>query len=539
MIMKSSRLGFGAALAVAFICGLIFASGLDLTKFSWAQSRVVPTSQAAQVPTTAVASLAESQNAFEAIVDRVKPAVVSVHVTRYAAEASNRNRQGQANRRQNQGRQPANIPPGLEDFMKQFPDFQIPDASDRGQMGSGSGFIVSKDGYILTNNHVVANMDRVSVTLSDKRTFDAKIIGRDPETDVAVVKIEGNNFPFVSLGDEKTARVGQWVLAIGNPLDLDFTVTAGIISAKNRKVENLPGGSSYSITDFIQTDAAINPGNSGGPLVNIRGEVIGINSAIQSATGYYAGYGFAIPIGLAKTVMNELIETGEVRRAAVGVSLLEVDPEDAEAAGLKEIRGAKVQGFSGSDSPAKQAGIEIGDVIVAVDGKPVEQVNTLQRIIRDYRIGQTAKIEVMRFGQKKEFSVKLTPMRAEETTGPRMEDSLEPTTEPVFDPKPNEKLGMTASTIPASVAKSLHLPTEVKTGLIIRNVSQRGAAFQRLYPNDMIDEVLYPVHRDIKSMDDLNQALASVKSGGVITLKLYGVDPNGVGAYRTQSIRIP
>jgi serine protease Do len=536
--MKSSRLGFGAALAVAFVCGLIFASGLDLTKFSWAQARVIPTSQTAQVPAPAVASLAESQNAFEAIVDRVKPAVVSVHVTRFAREASNtRQRQGQG--RQNRNNPPANIPPGLEDFWRQFGgDLQMPDPSDRGQMGSGSGFIVSKDGYILTNNHVVANMDRVSVTLSDKRMFDAKVIGKDPTTDVAVIKIEGNNFPFVSLGDESTARVGQWVLAIGNPLDLEFTVTAGIISAKNRKVQNLPGSTAASITDFIQTDAAINPGNSGGPLVNIRGEVIGINSAIASGTGYYSGYGFAIPIGLAKTVMNELIESGEIRRPAVGVTLLEVEPEDAEAAGLKEIRGAKVQGFSGDDSPAKKAGLEIGDVITAVDGKPVEQVNTLQRIIRDYRIGQTAKIEVMRFGQRKEFNVKLTKMQSESAPA-TIADSPELSSEPVFDPKPNDKLGLTASPIPANLAASLRLPDEVKTGLIVRTVSQRGPAFQRLGPNDMIDEVLYPVRRDIKSMADLEQAVAAVKPGGVITFKLWDADGQGGGAYRTQSIRIP
>ena len=534
--MKSSRLGFGAALVVAFICGLIFASGMDLTKFSWAQARV--TSSPAQVPATAVASLAETQNAFEAIVDRVKPAVVSIHVTRFAKEVANKNngtRPGGGTKKL-----PQNIPPGLEEFMRQF-DGQIPDMPDRGQQGSGTGFIVSKDGYILTNNHVVAGMDRVNVTLSDKRTFDAKVIGKDPTTDVAVVKIDGGTFPFVSLGDESTARVGQWVLAIGNPLDLDFTVTAGIISAKNRQVRDLPGSSAASITDFIQTDAAINPGNSGGPLVNIRGEVIGINSAIASQTGYYAGYGFAIPIGLAKTVMNDLIEHGEVRRAQVGVSLLEVEPEDAEAAGMKEIRGAKVAGFA-KDSPAERAGLALGDIIVTVDGKPVEQVNTLQRIIRDYRIGQTAKIEVMRFGQRKEFNVKLTEMRTEPTTqvaaAPESMDRASaevppPTTE-------NQKLGLTLSAVPASLSRQYNIPVDARDGVWVRDVTQRGPAYQKFFGNDIIQSIVYPVQRDIKSPADLDKALSGIKSGQVFTVRVFSFDPRGgEGALRTQSIRMP
>jgi serine protease Do len=538
--MKSSKIGFGAALAVAFFCGLIFASGIDLTPFSWAQSRV--TSSPVQVPAPAVASLVETQNAFEAIVDRVKPAVVSIHVTRFAREAAQRpqNNQGRGQGGR-QGRVPQNVPPALEDFMKQFGDqLQMPDPNSMPAQGSGSGFIVSKDGYILTNNHVVANMDRVAVTLADKRTFDARVVGKDPTTDVAVIKIDGNSFPFIALGDESTARVGQWVLAIGNPLELDFTVTAGIISAKNRRVDNLPGRSDYSITDFIQTDAAINPGNSGGPLVNIRGEVIGVNSAIASGTGFYSGYGFAIPIGLAKTVMNDLIEHGEVKRAIVGVSLLEVEPEDAEAAGLKEIRGAKVADFTSDESPAKKAGIEVGDVVVAVDGKPVEQVNSLQRIIRNYRIGQTAKIEVMRFGQRKEFAVKLT--EAQPIIPKTMVASSESeggTNIDMLERKQNEKLGLTVSPIPASLARELSLPTEVRQGLLIRDMSQRGPSYQKFGRNEIIDEVLFPARRDIKTAADLDQALSGIKSGQIVVLRLFAPDGRGGGSSRTQSIRLP
>src|SRR4051812_11579582 len=248
------RARFGAAVAVAFICGLVFASGFDLTKFGWAQGRVSTTS-APQVPAPAVSSLAETQNAFEAIVDRVKPAVVTIHVTKYATPASQQ-------RRSRRGQAQGQLPPGFEEFMKQFGgDVQVPDQGDQERDGAGSGFIVSKDGYILTNNHVVAGMDRVQVTLVDKRSFTAKVIGRDSTTDVALIKIDGDNFPAVAMGDDATSRVGQWVLALGNPLELDFTVTAGIISAKGRSALPLPGRGPYSITDFIQTDAAINPGN--------------------------------------------------------------------------------------------------------------------------------------------------------------------------------------------------------------------------------------------------------------------------------------
>ena len=207
----------------------------------------------------------------------------------------------------------------------------------------------------------------------------------------------------------KRTRVGEWVLAIGNPLGLDFTVTAGIVSAKGRGGAELQGlgRDAYSITDFIQTDAAINPGNSGGPLVNNRGEVIGINSAIASQTGYYSGYGFAIPITLAKQVMDDIVEHGRVRRAVIGVQISPVSPEDASVAGLKDIAGVLVGGYSDDDSPARAAGLEAGDIIVAADGKPTDRVSTLQRIIRGHEPGETVTVDVMRYGTKKTFRVKL------------------------------------------------------------------------------------------------------------------------------------
>jgi serine protease Do len=402
-----SRARLGAAVVSAFVCGLLFASGFDLTRFGFAQD-----GKAAKVASSQVESLAQTGSAFEAIADHVTPSVVSIQTTRIT----------NARQRGGSGR------PDIEEF---FRNFQPPSQQREPQEASGTGFVVSKDGYILTNNHVVADADKVTVTLLDKRSFDAKVIGRDPTTDVAVIKIDGENLPVATLGDDNNARVGQWVVAIGNPLGLDFTVTAGIISAKGRPLTGLLGNRGYEITDYIQTDAAINPGNSGGPLVNIRGEVIGINSAIASSTGFYAGYGFAIPVTLAKQVMDDLIKYGKVRRAVMGVSIMPATAADTKAAGMKEVTGVFVRAFNPDDanSPAREAGVQPGDVIVAADGKPTDRVSTLQRIIRGHKPGDVVTLDVMRFGEKKTFKVKLieAPDQSQVAAADDQESETQPT----------------------------------------------------------------------------------------------------------------
>jgi serine protease Do len=285
---------------------------------------------------------------------------------------------------------------------------------------SGSGFIVSPDGMILTNNHVVADANKVTVILSDRREFNAKVVGRDPTTDVAVIKIDGHNLPTVPLGNDETARVGDWVLAIGNPLGLDFTVTQGIISAKGRG--GLAGlyDSPYAVIDNLQTDAPINPGNSGGPLVNVRGEVVGMNSAIASPTGSYAGYGFAIPVTLVRDVMNQIVEYGHVRRGILGLQLAEVRQKDAQAdklaqGGVAQIRGALVADFpQDGASPAKTAGIQKGDIIVNADGHDIDHVATLQRVIRGEKPGDVVSLTLVRQGVEKTLHVKLADAPSEE-----------------------------------------------------------------------------------------------------------------------------
>jgi serine protease Do len=502
-----SRARLGAAVVTAFVCGLLFASGFDLTRFGFAQD-----GKAAKVASSQVQSLAETGSAFEAIADHVTPSVVSIQTTRITNA-----------RQRGSGR------PDIEEF---FRNFQPPSQQREPQEASGTGFVVSKDGYILTNNHVVADADKVQVTLLDKRTFEAKVIGRDPTTDVAVIKIDGENLPVASLGDDNNARVGQWVVAIGNPLGLDFTVTAGIISAKGRPLQGLLGNRGYEITDYIQTDAAINPGNSGGPLVNIRGEVIGINSAIASSTGFYAGYGFAIPVTLAKQVMDDLIKYGKVRRAVMGVSIMPATPADAKAAGMKEVTGVFVRAFNPDDSnsPAKNAGLQPGDVIVSADGKATDRVSTLQRIIRGHKPGDTVTLEVMRFGEKKSFKVKL--IEAPDQSQVASADDNDSETQPAAatESRRFDKLGIAVEPVSPALASRTRMSDVYRRGLMVSEVNVTGPARGKiLADNTVLLQVLNPApRRELHSAADLDAVLAGLRKGDVVTFLVYDV-PQGPG----------
>src|SRR5438093_1950748 len=358
-------LKFGTLVAMAFALGLAFASAFRLPTRGEAAVRSVLQDTSRPLPQAKAA--VDLGDAFASVAEHVKPAVVFIKSERRERVSSRR-------------------VPSFDDFFNAPRRPQV-------EQGSGSGFIVSQDGYILTNNHVVQGADRVTVRLLDNREFTAKTIGTDPNTDIAVIKIQTTGLPTVRLGDADSTKIGNWVLEIGNPLGeaFTFTVTAGIVSAKRRGLHGLNSGG-LAIQDFIQTDAAINPGNSGGPLVNVRGEVIGINAAIASETGFYNGYGFAIPINIAKTVMMQLIATGHVERAVMGINIRDADQEDAQAVGLSAIKGVLIRAYTSDDSPAKRAGLQQGDVIVAVEGQPVQSVPQLQQRVAFKKPGDVVQV---------------------------------------------------------------------------------------------------------------------------------------------------
>ena len=333
---------------------------------------------------------------FTELVERVGPAVVNIRTLERPGNGGG-NLRGQ-------------VPPEFEEFLRRF-GIPLPNRPDRGgprngpqddednepqQRGVGSGFVLSADGYIMTNAHVVDGADEVIVTLTDKRELKAKIVGADRRTDVAVVKVEATGLPFVKIGDANRLKVGEWVLAIGSPFGLDNTVTAGIVSAKQRDTgDYLP---------FIQTDVAINPGNSGGPLLNLRGEVVGINSQIYSRSGGFMGISFAIPIDEATRVADQLRANGRVIRGRIGVEIAPVMKDVAEAIGLGKPQGALVRNVE-SDGPADKAGIQAGDIIVKVDGKAVEKSGDLPRIIGAIKPGSKSTLQVFRRGGTQDIAV--------------------------------------------------------------------------------------------------------------------------------------
>jgi len=498
-------LKFGTLVAMAFALGLAFASAFRLPSRGEAAVRSVLQETSRPIPQAKAA--VDLGEAFASVAEHVKPAVVFIKSERRERVTSRR------------------LPPGFEDF------FQGP-RRPQVEQGSGSGFIVSQDGYILTNNHVVQGADRVTVRLFDNREFSAKTIGTDPSTDVAVIKIQTTGLPTVRLGDADSTAIGNWVLAIGNPLGeaFTFTVTAGIVSAKGRLLTGL-NQSRYAIQDFIQTDAAINPGNSGGPLVNVRGEVIGINSAIASETGLYAGYGFAIPINLARTVMTQLIATGHVERAVMGVMIKDAIQEDAEAVGLSAIKGVVVRDYSfgdrPEDSPARRAGIQQGDVIVAVDGQPVQSVPQLQQRVGFKKPGDVVRVTLVRSkGQQQTVSVRLAAPPSSDADVARGNDSPR-REEPA---SAQGSLGISVQPLTQEDIRDTELRRVLSSGsaLVVTQVSPDGPAYQKLADasSGSPDIILKVNGQPTRTVAEFRAAVGSLGKGEIATLSILRRTPD-------------
>src|SRR6267142_1408620 len=356
-----------------------------------------PVSAPAPAPAPAPEPVLRALPDFSQLVDRYGPAVVNVEVVEKPQPAAG-------------GLQGLSPNDPFYDFFHRFGvpgPGQGPRANQPPSRGAGSGFIINSDGYILTNTHVVANADEVTVRLTDRREFPAQCIGPDERTDVAVIKISATNLPIVKLGDPSRIKPGQWVLAIGSPFGFENSATAGIISATSRSVP----GENY--VPFIQTDVAVNPGNSGGPLFNMAGEVIGINSQIFSRTGGFMGVSFAIPIDVARNIGEQLIKTGRVVRGRIGVTIQDVNAQLAESFGLDRPRGALVSSVE-RDGPASKAGLQPGDVILAVNGHPIERYGELSGSIAAMKPGTDAMLQVWRGGKQQAINVKVTELKEQQ-----------------------------------------------------------------------------------------------------------------------------
>ena len=386
-----------------------------------------------------------------------------------------------------------------DEFFRHFFG-KIPE-QERKQRSLGSGVVISEDGYILTNNHVVADADEILVTFSEEEKYEAKIVGKDPKTDIALIKIEVDKpIPAAILGDSDKLRVGDWVVAIGNPFGLGSTVTAGIVSAKGRVI----GAGPYD--NFIQTDASINPGNSGGPLFNLDGEVIGINTAIVSQSGGNVGIGFAIPINMAKSVMPQLKERGKVVRGELGVSIQSITPAIKEKFGLKTEEGALVAEVM-KGSPADKGGLKMGDVIINFDGKKVKAMKTLPSIVADTPVGKEVEILIIRKGKEKRLTVKVRELK-EET---RMTTTI---------PEIEEGFGLSVQELTPELAESLALKGE--KGVVISGIKKGSPASEAgLQRGDLIQEI---EHEPVENIDDFKRIMqeSSSKKQILIVIKHKG-----------------
>ncbi|MBP7848900.1 MAG: Do family serine endopeptidase [Lentimicrobiaceae bacterium] len=397
------------------------------------------------------------------------------------------------------------------DYFFDFRDFfstpQPRSRSSRPIVATGSGVIVSPEGYIVTNNHVVAEADAIEVTLNDKRSYQARIVGTDPTTDLALIKVDGKELPFVIYGNSDQVKVGEWVLAVGNPFNLNSTVTAGIVSAKARNINILANPEGTSIESFIQTDAAVNRGNSGGALVNVAGELVGINAAIASNTGSYTGYSFAIPVNIVRKVVDDLLEFGVVQRGFLGVSIRELDSKFAEEKGLKDMKGIFINGIT-ANGGAEKAGLKEGDVILKVNGFDVNHTSELLERVGQHRPGDKVNLLVRRGNKEQAFDVTLRNQENTTNTVARQNKEV------------LKSLGATLVPVDQAIAQRLG----IKHGVSVTKL-EKGKLSEAGIREGFI--ILSIDNRPVKTPEDIENILSG-RSGGVL---LEGVYPNGIRAY--------
>jgi len=487
-------LGALALLAIGILFGAILVSGFGLVRPGLADLKLGAT----EPPVNLDADASSFSQSFIEVAEKVTPTIVQITVV---SEREN---------------------PHGDWFF--FPFKDLP----KEQKGSGSGIIISEDGYIVTNNHVVENSNKVTVGLWDKRQFDAVVVGRDPLTDLAVVKIEAKNLPVAYLGDSDNLKVGQWVMAIGNPLSLTSTVTAGIVSAIGRGQLGLIRDS-YGVENFIQTDAAINPGNSGGALVDLSGSVIGVNSAIAAGGGgTYIGYGFAIPVNLAKAVAEDLIAHGKVSRGYIGINIGEVDNAIAKSLGMDKPKGIIIQGLV-EGGAASESDLREGDVILEVDNREMNRPNQLQSYIASKTAGTTVTLKVFRDGDVIERKVTLKARDDDSRSEPVVDEEKgnnkkeSGTTTASFD-----KIGFTVQNLSDRDKSDF----DITNGVLITDVKPFSKAEdQRLFSGLVIVEA---DKNKIYNVDDLKDVIES-KKGSAILLKVIDQQGNA----RFVGIEIP
>jgi serine protease Do len=466
------KLNFKRLLLAPVLATALVGAGYGIAKF-------VNTPDAAAAPASKVSEIPMVPSNFSELAENVRPGVVNIQVVKKVKNVAFGSRNFPGN--------PFGENSPFGDFFGPFSEgnpFPAPQ-----QQGVGSGFIMSRDGYILTNNHVVEDADTIKVKLATGKEYDGKVVGRDPKTDLALVKIDASDLHALPLGNSDELKVGSWVVAVGSPFGLEQTVTAGIVSAKGRVI----GSGPYD--NFIQTDASINPGNSGGPLINTKGEVVGINTAIL-AQG--KGIGFAIPINMAKDIAPQLQEKGHVTRGWLGVSIQEMTPELAKSFGLKDNKGALVaQVVTGS--PAEKAGIEQGDVIVEFDGKAISESKDLPQVVASTPVGKSVNVKLLRNGKTLDRSVKVS----------EMEENVAVANAPA-----HKTLGITVQNLTPEMARRLRIKTD--TGVVVTGVEPGSpAANAGIQTGDVIREVN---RKPVKDVDDLRQKVEQAKDQNNILL---------------------